>query len=83
MIDLSQNLLVPYAYAVLYYCHCGCGTKTPSIDYISPAEGTLEDEAVRAGCLVAAEQHAEHLRAKGYLNVTVEPRYSTPEIRLN
>jgi hypothetical protein len=81
VIDLSQNLALPYCYAVVYVCSCGCGERCESL--VLPTTGTLEDDMVRRATMLAASTVAEVVCAAGYRDVRVEPRYSTPEIGLN
>lgn len=77
----GRNQTVPFCYALVYHCPCGCRPPMRNIDYISPSEGggSMDEPAVRERVKATAERLAEDLRRKGYLDVSVEPRYAGPD----
>lgn len=84
MYTSTVSQTAPLFYAVLYECPCGCSPRKRDVDYVSRKdEETLENPAHREAVRLAAEKWADELRAKGYLNVRVEPRYATPDIEVN
>lgn len=80
----TASQTAPLFYAVLYECPCGCSPRKRDVDYLSWKDGeTMETPAQRKVVRLAAEKWANELRAKGYLNVRVEPRYATPDVGVN
>lgn len=83
--DNTASLTTPFCYAVIYHCNCGCQPPKRDLDYISPGYEyeRMEDPAIHARVKAAAERWADDRRAKGYLDVRVEPRYATPDVGSN